>query len=65
MEELLRAQAYSDRRDCCRPVPQITTSQVVSLIDSMAAAASRREREGCVGGVFFVQVEVGLLFELE
>lgn len=46
-------QTYSARRDCCRPVPQMTTSQVVSLSDSMVACVLAcwrvlRERRECL-----------------
>lgn len=33
---------YNARSDCCRPVPQMITSQVVSLSDSMMAKAQSR-----------------------
>lgn len=32
----------SARRDCCRPVPHMTTSQVVSLSDSMVVGCAPR-----------------------
>jgi len=33
------SQAYKASSDCCRPVPEINTSQWVSLRDSMASFA--------------------------
>lgn len=40
-------ETYSASRDCCRPVPHITTSQRVSEIDSMfGVMVCRVWREG-------------------
>ncbi len=39
--------AYRASKDCCKPVPDINTSQWVSLSDSIVVLELQRKSDGC------------------